>query len=644
MNNYTSKDVLKLNDRDSMRERPTMYIGSTDNDGVEHICLEVISNSIDEYTNGSGDTITIKMYKDGSISIRDNARGIPVGMMADGKLNSLESVFTQLHSGGKFNAKGTTGYNTAGGLHGIGLKAANFLSDWLNCTVLRDGKEYEIKFEHGFKIDDIKVLREDVPLTQTGTFIHFKPSDKIFTDTTISLKSIANIVRNLSFLVKGLKFEIYDERDERISEKPLVIKSENGLLDYISEVNKDKKVINKPFYMSTRIEDINCEVELALQYNDSQTTCIRMFTNNIPNPDEGTHWTGFSSAFTRAVNEYAEKAKLLKDKDERFSGQDLREGMVLVVNVKIPEPKFNGQTKSQLKDPRGRACLEKTLPNEIKAFFEKDKIGIKNVINKMLVAQRANKAAKRVKDSFAKGVKGKDGEIKRRMELGDKLTECNGKKPELNEVFIVEGESAGSGFKTVRKAETQAVLGLRGKITNSEKVTDLNKLLNDKGPIKDLVLGLGTGLLGDFDIKKLKYHKVIIATDADVDGSHIRTLILTFFFNYMRPLIEGGYVYASVPPLYRLKNGKEIIYVKDDEELKTYDTSKYTVTRFKGLGEMDSKDLGKTIVDAETRVIRQITIEDVEEAQRNVNILMGKDVEPRRNFIIENAKYSKIDI
>jgi len=622
---YGIDDIRTLGAMEAIRKRPGMYVGSVGASGLSHIILEVISNSIDEHLSGYGTTIKITLHEDGSISIEDDARGMPIGIMKDGS-QSLISLLTKLHTGGKF---GDCGYNSSGGLNGVGAKAANALSKWLIATVKRDGAIYQAKFERGEVRGGVEEIGK---ATSTGTTLHFLPDDEIFTTNKIDFNSIKTQVQELSFLSKGLKFEL----ENKITKEKIEYLSENGLLDYINALNKDKKLVNKNvFYCENEIEDAT--VEVAMQFNTGTSERVKLYTNNIPN-SAGTHLTGFRSSFTKTINDYAKRENIFKDKDSNLTGEDLKEGLTLIINIKMPEPVFDGQTKEKLTDARGRTYVSRIVTEALKEFFINFKADTVNIINKASLAKKAREAAKKARETVRR--KSPTGGT---SVLPGKLTDCQNAGKDNSEVIIVEGDSAGGIVKTARDRKTQAVLPLKGKILNAEK-NDLVKLLNNT-EIKAMITAFGCGIGNEFDIKKLRYDRVIIMTDADVDGAHIRTLLLTFLFKYMRPLIKEGHVYAAVPPLYIVtyRNKKTYFYTKEevDEFILTHKNA--TINYLKGLGEMDPDEIWDTTINPEARKLIQIKIENEEEASKLFTVLMGTKVAPRKQFIIENAKYAEID-
>lgn len=546
LNDYGIDAIRHLEDIDAIRARPGMFIGSIGPEGVFHIILEVISNAIDEHLNGFGTSIKIKLHKDGSISIQDNGRGMPIGIMED-DMHSLVALLTMLHTGGKF---GDSGYNSSGGLNGVGIKATNALSEWLILTVNRDGITYQVKFKRGVVQGKVQEIGKN---TSSGTTLHFLPDSEIFTDATIDFDSIKTQVEELSYLSKGMRFELENE----ITNEKTEYLSKNGLIDYINMLNKNKTLIHKNiFYCEEEIEDVI--VEIAVQFNNSTTEKIKLYTNNIPN-SSGTHLTGFRSSFTKTINDFARKEGILKEKDNNFTGEDLKEGLTLIINLKMPEPIFDGQTKDKLTDARGRSYVSKISTEALKQFFSNFKSDIIKILEKASLAKKAREAAKKARESVRR-----KSVIGGAVVLPGKLTDCQNVGRKDSEILLVEGDSAGGSVKMARDRKIQAVLPLKGKILNSLK-NALPKLLNNN-EINAMITAFGCGIGKDFDISKLRYDKIIILVDADKDGSHIRTLLLTFLHEYMKPLFEAGHVYAAVPPLYiaTYRNKKTYLYTQKE--------------------------------------------------------------------------------
>lgn len=627
--NYTADSIGRLSDKEAMRTRGTMYFGSYSIDAVYHIILEIVSNSIDERMMGFGTKCSIIIHKDNSIEITDNARGIPVGINKDGD-DALEVSFSVIHAGGKLGKDGQDAYNSSGGLNGIGLKIATYTSKFCIGTIKRDGNIYQIAFKDGDKEFDTKVIGKT---KETGTSIHFLPDVGLFGDINIDPEVIHEKLRELSFLTKGYIFELIDERSEKYS-KGIQIKSDNGLLDYSAEILGDIKPLCKPIYVNERDNILNCEIEFVLQYTNSNDTNIKLFTNNIPNTS-GLHYTGFSTALTSSINKYARANKLLSDKDNNFTGSDLQEGMILIMNVRIPEPQFDSQVKSVLKDTRGRTIASKVTKEKMELWLSKNKKEAKSVITKILSTQKALEAAKKAKNRL---LKSNSSDRARKLLLGDKYTPCKEKDPSKCELYICEGDSAMGTIKGARDANIQAVLGLGGKILNVGKEENIDKILSEKGKIQYVFSAIGAGIGKDCDIKKSRFKKIMISTDEDVDGKHIQILLVTLLWKYMRPLIEAGYVYILRTPLYIMTKGKVEKYLYSEEEANNTDFTGYDVVRIKGLGEMGAKQLFETTIDPSgNRNLVRITIKDAELAEEKFNDLMGKAVAPRRKFIQENA-------
>ena len=637
-NKYGKEQIKTLEGIEAIRLRPGMYIGSTGPQGLAHIALEIISNVIDEYLNGHCTMCQTILNKDNSITISDNGRGVPTGEREDG-METLEAVFTKLHTGAKFDSSGKSGYNTSGGMHGVGAKATNALSEYFVVTVKREGKVHVMKFEKGVrKSYDIKKLpaeEKDV----TGTSITFKPDIQIFkegieTDYDLLRKQI----KELSFLSPGMEFHLSKEVDGGLLKGEL-IKSENGIIDYIDYLNKGKAITSK-FYCESTEDRIG--VKVALVYNESYTDTYKLYTNSIPN-SAGTHLTGFRTALTSAINEYARDKKILKEKDENIGGDDLKEGLVLVLSLIMPDPQFSGQTKENLTSPEGRGIVQRLVSKEIKIWLDANPNDAKAIINKALLSKKARDAAKRARETTRK----KAGAIS--SVLPGKLADCSSKNADECEIFLVEGDSAAGTAKTARDRSNQAILPLRGKILNVEK-SDFSKIIQNK-EIKAMITAFGLqeskGKI-EVDESKLRYKKIIILNDADVDGAHIATLFFTFIWTFAPELILKGYVYMAMPPLYKVVVGKESFYLQNDSELEEYKSKnknkKYTVQRFKGLGEMDADQLAETVMEPDKRVLKQITVNDVSATNRVITDLMGQSVTPRKLFIEKNAHRANISV
>lgn len=627
---YNASQIQVLGGLEAVRKRPGMYIGSTSAQGLHHLVWEIIDNSIDERLAGFATKIEITVNEDGSVTVQDDGRGIPVDIQKKTGRPALETVFTVLHAGGKF---GGGGYKVSGGLHGVGASVVNALSTKLDVTVMRDGKKYTIAFDHGRVVQEMKEVGT-VDLGQHGTIVHFYPDPDIFTETTtFDDKILKNRIRELAFLNKGLKLTFTDKRKETAETD--VYHFEGGIKEYVSYLDRDSEVLfDDPVYVEGDYDGIN--VEVSLQYTKGYKTTLMTFANNIHTYEGGMHEAGFKTALTRVVNDYARKAKIFKDKDDNLSGEDIREGMTAVVSIKHPAPQFEGQTKTKLGNSDARAAVDKAFSEAFSKFLmENPQVGRK-IVEKGQLAARARVAAKRAREVTRK----KSGlEI---ANLPGKLADNTSNDPSISELFIVEGNSAGGSAKQGRSRLTQAILPIRGKILNVEKASMDRILANQE--IRSLFTALGTGFGADFDVSKARYHKLIIMTDADVDGAHIRTLLLTLFYNYMRPMIEKGYVYIARPPLYQVRQGKVEKYLDTDEELHEYlgtlqPSPKPVVQRYKGLGEMDPEQLWETTMNPENRRLDRVSPEYAEDADKVFNLLMGNEVGPRREFIEKNAKY-----
>lgn len=627
---YNASQIQVLGGLEAVRKRPGMYIGNTSIQGLHHLVWEIIDNSIDEKLAGFATKIEITVNEDGSVTVEDDGRGIPVDIQKKTGRSALETVFTVLHAGGKF---GGGGYKVSGGLHGVGASVVNALSTKLNVIVMRDGKKYCIDFNHGRVEQEVHEVGE-VPLTQHGTIVRFYPDPDIFTETTVFDDLILkNRIRELAFLNKGLKLTFTDKR-KNTAEKD-IYHFEGGIKEYVSFLNQKEQVLfEPPVYVEGDYDGIN--VEASLQYITGYKSTLLTFANNIHTYEGGMHESGFKTALTRVVNDYARKAKILKDNDDNLSGEDIREGMTAVISIKHPNPQFEGQTKTKLGNSDARAAVDKAFSDTFSKFLlENPQVGRK-IVEKGQLAARARIAAKRAREVTRK----KSGlEI---ANLPGKLADNTSNDPKISELFIVEGDSAGGSAKQGRSRLTQAILPIRGKILNVEKASMDRILANQE--IRTIFTALGTGFGADFDINKARYHKLIIMTDADVDGAHIRTLLLTLFYRYMKPMIKAGYVYIARPPLYQVRQGKVIKYLDTDEELHDYlgtlqPSPKPIVQRYKGLGEMDPEQLWETTMNPENRRLDRVDPEDAEDAEEAFEMLMGNEVGPRREFIEQNAKY-----
>jgi len=626
---YDENQIQVLEGLEAVRKRPGMYIGSTSGKGLHHLVWEIVDNSIDEALAGFCTEINVIIEEDNSITVKDNGRGIPVGIHEKMGRPAVEVIMTVLHAGGKF---GGGGYKVSGGLHGVGASVVNALSTELDVTVHRDGKVHYQKFHKGVPAADLEVIGEtDV----TGTITHFKPDAEIFKETTVyDYEILANRIRELAFLNRGLKITIEDKRENKRSNEYYY---EGGIKSYVEHLNRTREVIHdEPVYIEGEKDGITTEV--AIQYNDSYTSNIYSFANNIHTYEGGTHEAGFKSALTRVINDYARKNKIFKESDDNLSGEDVREGITAIISIKHPDPQFEGQTKTKLGNSEVRTVTDSVFSEAFDKFLLENPSVARKIVEKGLMAARARLAAKKARELTRR---------KSALEISNlpgKLADCSSKDPSISELYIVEGDSAGGSAKQGRDRHFQAILPLRGKIINVEKAR-LDKILSNN-EIRAIITALGTGIGEDFDITKARYHKVVIMTDADVDGAHIRTLLLTFFYRYMRPIIEQGYIYIAQPPLYKIQQGKRIEYAYNDKQLDEYlaempDQPKPGIQRYKGLGEMNPEQLWETTMAPETRTLLQVTLEDAIDADETFDTLMGDKVEPRRNFIEENAQYVK---
>ncbi|ALJ31208.1 DNA gyrase subunit B [Apilactobacillus kunkeei] len=627
---YNASQIQVLEGLEAVRKRPGMYIGSTSVQGLHHLVWEIIDNGIDEALAGFADTIHVTVEKDNSITIVDNGRGIPTDIQEKTGKPALETVFTILHAGGKF---GGGGYKVSGGLHGVGASVVNALSTELDVTVTRDGKKYYMDFKRGHVNTNMKFIGDDDP-DNHGTKVHFLPDPDIFTETTTyNIKTLTERIRELAFLNKGLKISLRDNRPEEPTYEEFHY--EGGIKHYVEYIDSEKTpLFEEPIYVEGMENDIS--VEVALQYTDDYHSEMRTFTNNIHTIEGGTHEEGFKRALTRVINDYARKNNLLKEKDDNLTGPDVREGLTAVISVKHPDPQFEGQTKTKLGNSDARTATDHIFSEHFAKFlFENPTLG-KQIVEKGALASRVRAAAKRAREVTRK----KSGlEI---SNLPGKLANNTSRDPEISELFIVEGDSAGGSAKQGRSRLTQAILPIRGKILNVQKATMDKILANEE--IRSMFTAMGTGFGNDFDIEKVHYHKLIIMTDADVDGAHIQTLLLTLIYNYMRPLIDAGYVYIAQPPLYRLQQGKMIRYIANDDELEQWKAQlpaspKPSISRYKGLGEMDAEQLWDTTMNPDNRRLQRVEAKDAAQAAEIFDMLMGNKVEPRRKFIEENATF-----
>ena len=625
---YGADQIQILEGLEAVRKRPGMYIGSTSSRGLHHLVSEIVDNSIDEALAGFCDTVEVVMNKDNSITVKDNGRGIPVEINHKAGIPAVEVVFTVLHAGGKF---GGGGYKVSGGLHGVGASVVNALSTWLEVRVYTDGKIYKERFEKGLVAEPLSIIGET---DRTGTTVDFLPDPEIFEETVFDFNVLKQRLREMAFLTKGLKIILIDDREEEPNK--LEFHYEGGIIEYVEYLNKNKTPIyNNIIYCEGEKNDVY--VEVAMQHNNTYNEAIYSFVNNINTPEGGTHLSGFKSALTKTFNEYARKNKLLKENEENLSGDDIREGLTAIISIKLTDPQFEGQTKQKLGNSEARGAVDSVVSERLTYYLEQNPSIAKTTCEKAVLAQRARDAARKARD-LTRRKSALDS-----MSLPGKLADCTDKNPENCEIYIVEGDSAGGSAKTARSRETQAILPLRGKILNVEKAR-LDRILGNK-EIQAMITAFGTGIGEDFDISKLRYHKIIIMTDADVDGAHIDTLLLTFFYRFMPELIKGGYVYLAQPPLYRIERNKKEVYVYSDEELDNV-LNEYgrdgnnKIQRYKGLGEMDADQLWDTTMDPEKRVLLQVFYDDNQASEIDLTFttLMGEEVEPRREFIEENAK------
>lgn len=622
-NNYNAEQIQILEGLEAVRRRPSMYIGSTGSRGLHHLVYEAVDNSIDEAMAGYCDHIRVIIRKDGSVTVEDNGRGIPVDIHAKEKLSALEIVMTRLHAGGKF---GGGGYKVSGGLHGVGISVVNALSEWMKVEVCRDGKLYFQSYKRGKPEEPVKVIGQ---AESSGTRITFLPDADIFENREFNAEILAARLRELAFLNGGVKIDLIDERVG----KEATFLYEGGIVSFVQHLNKTKEPIHDDvIYIKKEVDDTL--IEAAIQYNDSYMENVFSFANNINTHEGGTHLSGFRAALTRTLNDYARKYNLLKENEPSLTGEDVREGLTAVLSVKLPFPQFEGQTKTKLGNSEMRGLVESVINEGLGDFLEENPTPSRKIIEKCIMASRAREAARKARELTRR---------KSALEISSlpgTLADCTIKEPELAELFLVEGDSAGGSAKQGRERKYQAILPLRGKILNVEKAR-LDKILNND-VIRMMVTALGCGIGEEFDLAKLRYHKVIIMTDADVDGAHIRTLLLTFFYRYMRPLIERGYIYIAMPPLFLVKKGKFEKYCFSEQELEAtleeIGRQGVTVQRYKGLGEMNAEQLWETTMNPETRSILQVTIEDAVEADALFSILMGDKVEPRRDFIQTHAR------
>ena len=629
---YDASQIQVLEGLEAVRKRPGMYIGSTSSAGLHHLVWEIVDNSIDEALAGFATHIEIEITKENHIRVTDDGRGIPVDIQEKTGRPAVETVFTVLHAGGKF---GGGGYKVSGGLHGVGASVVNALSTDLTVQVFKDGNIYEQSYSRGAVLEDLKIIGKT---DKHGTSVYFVPDPEIFQETTVfDFDKLANRVRELAFLNKGLKLTITDFREEEPVRKSFCY--EGGIKSYVEHLNKSKQVLfEEPIYVEGEQDGI--QVEVAMQYTSGYHTNLLSFTNNIHTYEGGTHESGMKTALTRVINDYARRQKLMKENEEKLSGEDVREGLTAVISIKHPDPQFEGQTKTKLGNSEARTITDRLFSTHFDKFLMENPQVARKIVEKGILASKARLAAKRAREVTRK----KSGlEI---SNLPGKLADCSSNDPTISELFIVEGDSAGGSAKQGRSRHFQAILPIRGKILNVEKAT-LDKILANE-EIRSLFTAMGTGFGGDFDLSKARYQKLVIMTDADVDGSHIRTLLITLFYRYMRPAVEAGYIYIAQPPLYKLKQGKNEYYIQNDKELEAKLKElpahpKPQLSRYKGLGEMDAEQLWETTMNPENRSMLQVSVEDAAEADQILDILMGDRVEPRREFIESNAKYVNME-
>ena len=629
---YDASDIQVLEGLEAVRKRPGMYIGTTDVKGLHHLVWEIVDNSIDEALAGYCKNIEIIINKDNSVTVKDDGRGIPVGVHPKTHISTVETVYTVLHAGGKF---GGGGYKVSGGLHGVGASVVNALSKWVNVTVYKEGKIYEVKFENCGKTTQKLTVIGDCDINRTGTTVTFKPDPEIFDTDIFDYSTLKTRTRELAFLNKGLRLTLRDDRD-MVDTTGETFLYEGGISEYVKFINKGKTPIHDEIIHLEGEED-NIVFEVAMQYTSDENTRIYSFVNNINTHDGGTHEEGVRRALTRIINNYARKNNILKEKDEALSGDDVKEGLTMIVSCKHPNPQFEGQTKGRLGNSEVRKLADNVFSQGFERFLLENPDKARIIVEKSMLAARARVAAKKARELTRRK---NDLDV---VNFGGKLVDCKEKDPSICELFLVEGDSAGGSAIKGRNSMTQAILPLRGKILNVEKARMDRALANEE--IRTIITAFGTGIGQEFNLSKLRYDKIIIMTDADVDGSHIRVLLLTLFYRFFRPIVEAGHVYAAQPPLFCIKHGKTIKYVLNEEERDEYlsklNNAKPEITRMKGLGEMDAEELNETTMDIEKRILRRITVDDIIAADAVFNKLMGEEVEPRRDFIEQNAVYAQ---
>jgi DNA gyrase subunit B len=633
-NNYGGDQIQILKGLEAVRKRPGMYIGSTSSRGLHHLVYEIVDNAVDEALAGYCNTIEVTINQDNSITVIDNGRGVPVDVNHETGKPAVEVVYTMLHAGGKF---GGGGYKVSGGLHGVGASVVNALSEWMEVYVKRDGHIYNQRYERGNVCYPLKVVG-DCPLEETGTKVTFLPDKEIFQETTVyEYNILKSRLREMAFLTKGIKIVLKDTREGIEQER--VFHYEGGIKEFVEYLNKSKDALYDKIIYCEGLKD-GVQVEVAFQHNDGYNEVVDSFVNNIKTPEGGTHLTGFKNALTKTFNDYAKKNKLIKDSEQSLSGDDIREGLTAIVSVKIEDPQFEGQTKQKLGNTVARSAVDSIVSEQLEIFLEQNPAVAKVICEKSILAQRAREAARKARDLTRRKT------ALENTSLPGKLADCSDRDPKNCEIYIVEGDSAGGSAKTARSRATQAILPLRGKILNVEKAR-LDRILGNE-EIKAMITAFGTGIHEDFDISKLRYHKIIIMTDADVDGAHIATLLLTFFYRFMPELIKQGHVYLAQPPLYKIEKNKKVWYAYSDEELNQImleigRDQNNKVQRYKGLGEMDADQLWETTMDPEKRILLRVNMDEDSESEIDVTFstLMGDKVEPRREFIEANAKYVK---
>ena len=620
---YDVDAIQVLEGLEAVRKNPAMYIGSTDERGLHHLIYEVVDNAIDEALAGYCTAITVTLNKDGSVTIEDDGRGIPISEHKKYKKSGVELVMTTLHAGGKFDK---SVYKVSGGLHGVGVSVVNALSKWLEVKVRREGKEFFQRYEYGNPVTELKILRET---KETGTTVTFLPDDEIFETVEFDYDTVATRLKELAFLNGGLKIELIDHRSGKME----TFKYDGGINEFVLYINRNKNPLYpKPIYIKASREDV--EVEIALQHTDGYTENIFTFVNNINTHEGGTHLSGFKGALTRVLNDYGRKNNIFEKEDFALGGEDVREGLTAIISCKVRSPQFEGQTKTKLGNSEVKGIVESITYEKLSVFFEENPSVARTILDKAIMARRARDAARKARELTRRK------SLLETSSLPGKLADCSSQDPSKSELYIVEGDSAGGSAKQARDKEFQAILPLRGKILNVEKAR-MDKILKNN-EILALITAIGTGIGEEFNIENARYHKIILMTDADVDGEHIRTLLLTFFFRYMRPLIEAGYLYIAQPPLYKISKGKKIVYAYSERELqervKEFGETGVTIQRYKGLGEMNPQQLWETTMDPERRIMIKVTVEDAIKADELFTILMGEKVEPRREFIKLHAK------